>query len=684
MAASISATLEGLPKTFVSAMKTLFEIMDDRKTGYVKLTDLENFWSEEGLSGLPKGVIESLRKVTPPNGLLSFERFCAGLKICLLRYQSDQQKIEGKVPLRSPSAPILDLENGPTPPPVVSCPPPPPIHPRSPTATVRPNNAMLHSRAISMPQLVNQQQVIDEEPPPVPVHMRKPETSSAIKERRAGIHSVYGNVPIFRNTQPPQVPMMGPPKPPRIAQASAPQNNVITNGALMMRTRSEITARPSAASKLLAAENKNQLPVASLTERAIAKAEVRTALQQWQLAQMDSEKNGGGNRNTGNNSNGVSKRREPRRHTLQSGIDQSMLRRIQVMEQERQVLTSGLQAVERAQEWFNSQLSSVQERIRSLGKSAVNATDYSIEAQQERLGFKIARIEEVSRQLIMLIDNADRGFPVHMNLALADRNKLGNKPAGNDDNSEEEVNRILRRLKSQNHQLTEEVGRKSERITMLEKEKSSLIRELFQARSQPANRTAGNPHVPDDNTLIVAMKTRTRRNKRTSSQEPQENQEDVSTCSTPGKEKENITPTKTGKTVSTHKKHCEALLKDFDHNVAMNKKEIHIQSQLVAEKLTMPFFNVLIKIPTDVKNMEWANKRLPKPGEVLVSLKGSPVMGNPSSSVRGISNTTAASNPDTLEALLNNPDALSIALKDKKHRKAFIAAYNKNAEERKE
>lgn len=49
--------------------------------------DLENFWSEEGLSGLPKGVIESLRKVTPTSGLLSFERFCAGLKICLLRYQ---------------------------------------------------------------------------------------------------------------------------------------------------------------------------------------------------------------------------------------------------------------------------------------------------------------------------------------------------------------------------------------------------------------------------------------------------------------------------------------------------------------------------------------------------------------------------------------------------------------------
>lgn len=33
----------------------------------------------------------------------------------------------------------------------------------------------------------------------------------------------------------------------------------------------------------------------------------------------------------------------------------------------------------------------------------------------------------------------------------------------------------------------QEVGRKSERITMLEKEKSSLIRELFQARSQQSS-----------------------------------------------------------------------------------------------------------------------------------------------------------------------------------------------------
>nr|SVE71776.1 EOG090X08VB [Daphnia similis]SVE72402.1 EOG090X08VB [Daphnia similis] len=475
--ASTSAALEGLPKQFVASMKTLFDVMDDRNSGYVKLTDLENFWSEEGLSGLPKGVIESLRKVTPTSGLLSFERFCAGLKICLLRYQSDQQKVDLKVPLRSPSAPIMDLENGSTPPPI-----PPPIHPRSPTATVRPNNAlMLHSRTLSMPLLAaNQQVATEEEPPPVPVHIRKPETSMAIKERRAGIHSVYGNVPLFRNTPPPLVPMMGPPKPPRVVQSSAPQNNVITNGALMMRTRSEISARIIAPTKGIATENKNPLPVASIAERLIAKAEVRTALQQWQLAQMDSEKNGGNNKGVGSGISG--KKREPRRHTLQNGIDQSMLRRIHMLEQERQVLTSGLQALDKARGWFNSQLIDVKDRIESFGKSTVGSNDYSTDAASERLGFKISRIEEVSRQLLVLIENADRGFPAHMNLALADRRKVTKAPGdgGIDENNEEEVNRILRRLKIQNHQLTEEVGRKSERITMLEKEKGSLIRELFQ------------------------------------------------------------------------------------------------------------------------------------------------------------------------------------------------------------
>lgn len=83
--------------------------------------------------------------------------------------------------------------------------------------------------------------------------------------------------------------------------------------------------------------------------------------------------------------------------------------------------------------------------------------DYSIEAQQEKLGFKITRIEEVSRQLMMLIENADRGLPNHMNLALIDRNKIVKAVDinGVDETTDDETSRMLRRLKIQNHQLTE-------------------------------------------------------------------------------------------------------------------------------------------------------------------------------------------------------------------------------------
>ena len=41
--ASNSVALEGLPKQFISSMKTLFEIMDDKKTGFVKLSGASFF-----------------------------------------------------------------------------------------------------------------------------------------------------------------------------------------------------------------------------------------------------------------------------------------------------------------------------------------------------------------------------------------------------------------------------------------------------------------------------------------------------------------------------------------------------------------------------------------------------------------------------------------------------------------
>lgn len=190
---SPSSTLDGLPKQFVSAMRTLFDIMDDKRTGHVNFADIENRWQDDGSKGLPKGVIESLRKVTPPNGLLTFERFCAGLKICLLRNQVEQrnqsplkQRPQDAAQNRPPSAPLLDIE----------CPPTKPTW--NNTAAIRPNNVLTQQRTLSMPQLLPER------------NKENQQTETAVE-----VHA-FVEKPVPNINKPA---LYGPPKPPRASLA---------------------------------------------------------------------------------------------------------------------------------------------------------------------------------------------------------------------------------------------------------------------------------------------------------------------------------------------------------------------------------------------------------------------------------------------------------------------------------
>lgn len=216
-----STTIESLPKQFVQAMRTLFDIMDDKRTGFVDLQDIENRWQDDGNKGLPKGVIESLQKVTPPNGKLSFERFCAGLKICLLRNQVENRNQKNSTqPNRPPSAPLLDIE-GPT-----------KSNWSSNTAAVRPN-VISTQRTLSMPQLLGKQNSQEAE-----------------------------NFDINQKTAVPNPQKLyGPPKPPR----SAPNLDK---------------------------------PFTTTTSQNFDRAEIRTALQNWQIGVlMNEDKSIKGNKN---------------------------------------------------------------------------------------------------------------------------------------------------------------------------------------------------------------------------------------------------------------------------------------------------------------------------------------------------------------------------------------------------
>lgn len=89
---------------------------------------------------------------------------------------------------------------------------------------------------------------------------------------------------------------------------------------------------------------------------------------------------------------------------------------------------------------------------------------------------------EVNRCLASLEDSWERGgLPMHMNLAVRNHNY-----AYNNNNSDiAQFHDIqLNQLKTQNRQLTDEVSQKSERITALELERKTLIREIVQHQQQ--------------------------------------------------------------------------------------------------------------------------------------------------------------------------------------------------------
>ncbi|CAB1332730.1 unnamed protein product [Coregonus sp. 'balchen'] len=75
---------DGLPKAFLHSLRTIFDILDDGKRGYVHISEIESRWQGADTHDLPGGVMECLRRVAPRHGCLTFERFVAGLRHSML------------------------------------------------------------------------------------------------------------------------------------------------------------------------------------------------------------------------------------------------------------------------------------------------------------------------------------------------------------------------------------------------------------------------------------------------------------------------------------------------------------------------------------------------------------------------------------------------------------------------
>ncbi|XP_053673086.1 suppressor APC domain-containing protein 2 [Anopheles nili] len=534
--------VEGLPKAFVAAMRTLFDIMDDRKTGFVRLADIEERWQDDGSKGLPRGVIDSLRKVTPPNGLLSFERFCGGLKICLLRNQTtltssshihstsssplardgppDLKGSMAKLSLsRPPSAPLLDLDTGGAGklgslvPALSSSSSSSTWATAGPTntATVRPNNAMPAQKTLSMPQLLSPDVELDLEPPPI----------------------------ILPGA-------FGPPKPPRVSlnldraaahshqqqQHQPPPHHHVTGSSSIDKAEIRNALQNWQMSLLMgeAGGDKAGGDKGGLRPLARGSADGQTDLSTsspslQSINQLDGARLGSGGLYQKKSPATAGRRREPRRHTLQNGVDYNMLKRLKQIEQEKDILLQGLTAVEKTRDWYLKQLTVVQEKMRYLGRPGSHMETWT-ETQQERLDLQRARVLEVNRHLMMLAESWERGgFPMHMNLALrplpgtfsgpshyqphlrqhAQPQTSGTgppavpppppsgsyqptHPTGQPHHLQQQPPEMVTHLKQQNHQLVEEINQKNEKMSLLEREKAALIRELLQL--QRANRNS--------------------------------------------------------------------------------------------------------------------------------------------------------------------------------------------------
>ena len=75
-----------------------------------------------------------------------------------------------------------------------------------------------------------------------------------------------------------------------------------------------------------------------------------------------------------------------RRHTLQSGIDYGLLKRMKAIEEERDVLMRGIQTVQRAEEWYNEQLGQVQENTKIQKNTRKNDKIQKINSNGEENG----------------------------------------------------------------------------------------------------------------------------------------------------------------------------------------------------------------------------------------------------------------------------------------------------------
>ncbi|KAK2819195.1 hypothetical protein Q5P01_024756 [Channa striata] len=515
---------DGLPKAFLHSLGTLFDILDDGGRGYVHISEIESRWQGADTRDLPGGVLACLRRVTPPHGCLTFERFVAGLRYSMLnpennshfRAQAAAHPQHGQKQCHKP-APLSACGVGTRVENKVR-----PLGPSNVTNTQQHRASSLHSRirpedSTAYPACGPARYSAGHERPGrslerIPVAPEggcyRNDQNPATKQTQPQQSRVRSIESLALESPQLQEPSIMKPSLPRSQSESATgftggsrrhgrsreeqRRHTISNGV----DYGMAGAHASSHSQLLPLPRHfSFFPAHHLFLSCFVAVSVSfplglCVLPTWPAAALM-----------------VVSRVGPRglvevedslgqpapawtavwaAYTtvfipLSSSLYSSKalhfflwLKQMKELEQEKDSLLAGLEVVERARDWYQGQIHNVTERQRQVGQSS-NCTDFFTEASQSRVNVLIPKLQEVNRCLNDLISSTGmHSFP-----------SSGIQTAAPSMNSQPPApQQAIHRLKDQNRLLTQEVTEKSERIAQLEQEKSALIKQLFEARAR--------------------------------------------------------------------------------------------------------------------------------------------------------------------------------------------------------
>ncbi|XP_022053684.2 suppressor APC domain-containing protein 2 [Acanthochromis polyacanthus] len=334
---------DGLPKAFLHSLRTLFDILDDGGRGYVHISEIESRWQGADTRELPGGVLGCLRRVTPPHGCLTFERFVAGLRYSMLNPENSSHfKAQAAVhPQLAPKKPA----------PLSTC-----------SVGTRVENKV---RPLGPSNVTNTQQY------------RASSMQSRGRPEEGPGYTACGPVRYgagFERTG-----------------RSLERIPVAPEGGGCYR------ADPGHATKPTQPQQGKGRSIESL---ALESPQLqRPSVVKSGLPRSQSESATGF---TGGSRRHGRSREEQRRHTITNGVDYGMLKQMKELEQEKDSLLAGLEVVERARDWYQGQVHNVTERQRQVGQSS-HCTDFFTEANQSRMNVLIPKLQEVNRCLNDLI-----------------------------------------------------------------------------------------------------------------------------------------------------------------------------------------------------------------------------------------------------------------------------------------